>query len=347
MPREKIEVKLVGDSHFGKDGQKVALSLEPSDVHDPSELSTYLAGYKPFPFRADEISAPIPVDKDEGKRRDFSADDTFRRVDVKGSVDVGPIPEVDPNSSLTNYKVVPRVLGCFVPQVTEMNADYRVRQVSGRRVMKAILLDREIDVATLVTTNTNWDTTVRTALGATANWNGGADSDPIADLHLMAEKSSQPVTEYWMNQKLGNTFVRHDKVKDHMRQFFGDGSPTAIASAIQNADKVPVDFALPGVGLIRISAAKVKNESTGAKDYVFGDQVVALTRTPGVPLDAEEIASTYTFRRRGPSGVGIETREFFVDGRGELGGTMVVISMADIAQITANDAGGILTGAYT
>ena len=34
---------------IGHKGELVSLSLTPQDVHDPTELPTYLAGYKPFP----------------------------------------------------------------------------------------------------------------------------------------------------------------------------------------------------------------------------------------------------------------------------------------------------------
>ena len=66
-----------------------------------------------------------------------------------------------------------------------------------------------------------------------------------------------------------------------------------------------------------------------------------LTTPPGgIPLDGEEIATTYTFRRRGVAGVGFETREFRVENRGPKGGVMVVASMADIAIMTGDNVGG-------
>jgi hypothetical protein len=67
----------------------------------------------------------------------------------------------------------------------------------------------------------------------------------------------------------------------------------------------------------------------------------------GEPVDGESIATFKTFRRRGPAGVGYTVREYFVNDRGPEGGTMVVVSMADISMVTANNAGGIITGAVT
>lgn len=335
---------------FRAQGMKVKLDLRPSDVHDPTEIPTYLAGYRPFTYRADQASPVILVDHDEDKYRQFSSDDTFRRVDVKGSNTALTIPEVDPSSSLTTYKVVNRYIGSFVPDQTESNAtnpNYRPRFAAARRCRRATDLDREIDVWTLLGTTTNWTSTNRIALTADQKWNGGASSDPILDLQTALEVSAQQVTEFWMNQKTANAFVRHTKVKDHFRQFMGDN---ALAGAINDLGQVgrkPIDFAIPGVGVVRVAAAKVKNETTAALDYILTDGIVVATVVPdsAFPLDGEEIASTYTFRRKGPSGTGYEAREFRIENRGPLGGVMVVISMADIAVQTSTTAGAVISGA--
>lgn len=330
---------------IGKAGQRVTLELQPADVHDPTELATYLGGYKPFPFRGDEASPAVLGDNDEDRFRDFSSNDAFRRVDVKGATS-GAVPEVDPQTSLSNFKVVERFVGAFVPKQTEMNAGnlYRPRMAAGRRARWAIELDREIDVWNLLGTNTSFAAANRLALTGTQNWNGGADSDPIRDLQTILEATAQPVTRFWMNQVVGNAFIRHDKVRDHMRQFLGDGSAPSTLASVANAGMQTVDFAIPGLPPISIAAAKVLNETTSVLDFILGNVVVAVGQPPGVPTDGEEIATSWTFRRRGPSGVGLEIREFELENRGPLGGTMMVVSMADIALITANNVGGHISG---
>lgn len=330
---------------IGRAGERVTLELQPADVHDPTELATYLSGYRPFPFRGDEASPPVLNDHDEDKYRNFSSNDAFRRVDVKGSTS-GAVPEVDPQTSLSSFKVIERYVGSFVPRQTELNATglYRPRMAAGRRARWAIELDREIDVWNLLGTSTNFASPNRLALTATQNWNGGSDSDPIRDLHVILEASAQPVTRFWMNQRVGNAFIRHDKVRDHMRQFLGDNAAPSTLADVANAGMQMVDFAIPGIPPVSIVAAKVLNETTSALDYVLGNVVVATGTPPGVPTDGEEIATSWTFRRRGPSGVGFEVREFVLENRGPLGGTMLVVSMADIAIMTANNVGGIITG---
>jgi hypothetical protein len=355
MPTERITLKLADDCPYGKKGQVVTLALQPADVHDPTELPTYLAGYMPFEYRADEASPIILVDNDQDKYRNFNSDDAFRRVDVKAGIQ-SPVPEVDPTSTLNSYKVVDRFCGSFVPRVTELQTgnNYKPRQAAARRVKRALQLDREVDVWSLLSTTTNWATANVFALGAGFQWGNltstgqGVNSDPIFDLQNLATASAQYIARHWMNLKTGFGFLRHPNVRNHMRQLLGDQAVTDTTRSLERAAATGqrVDFVIPGFAPFSISAAKVKNESTGNLDFVLPDGVViGATVPPGVPTDGEEIATTYTFRRRGPSGVGFETREYFIDGRGPLGGTMVVASMADIAIMTGSNCGGVITGA--
>lgn len=371
--REVVQLKLAEDSILGREGQViefpvrrggriqlatgeiVTMALQPQDVHDPTELPTYLAGYMPFEFRADEVSPVILTDNDQDKYRNFASDDAFRRVDVKASL-TGAIPEVDPASALNTYKVVERLIGSFIPRATELQTgnNYRPRQVAARKCKRVIQLDRECDVFSLMTTTGNWTAGNIVALTSGYQWGNltssgyGNNSDPVFDIQYLYNVSAQPISHFWLNFKTACALLRHPNVRNMMRQQLGDGAADAAIQKIAEHDysRGNLDFSIPGLGRFMISAAKVKNESTLALDYIMPDgYVIGVTRPPGVPTDGEEIATTYTFRRRGPSGVGFETREFFVDARGALGGTMVVASMADIAVVTGSNCGGIITGA--
>lgn len=346
---ERMSIILAENSHLGQAGQRINLELTPADVHDPTEIPSYLAGYRNWEFRADEMSKVVLVDNDEDKYRTFSEDDAFQPVRVKGAL-TGAIPEVDPRSSLTSYKVVDRYVGSFVPAITEMQTgnNYQPRMAAARRCRRALELDRELDVlgpSGLLTTVGNWNGAQVNALGAGENWNGGASADPIAALQESIEASAQPISEIWMNQRVAHAFIRDASVRDHMRQLLGDSGANGVAQTLANAATggATVDFMIPGLPPIKVSSAKYKNASSNLV-YVMPDYVVLLTTPPGVPMDGEEIATSYTFRRRGPSGVGLEAREFAVEGRGPHGGTMVVVAMADIAKMTGNNCGGLITG---
>ena len=350
---KQMQITLAEDTPgIGLAGQRVNLALTPSDVHDPTEISSYLAGYSTPLYRADEASQVILVDNDEDKYRTFSDDDAFLPVNVKSGGVSGGVPEVDPKSSLAGYKVIDRFVGSFVPWQSEAQKgnSYQPRMAAARRCARAINLDRELDVfgpAGILGAITAWDTTVRTALGATYQWNGGSASDPIADLQLAMEKSAQPITAFWMSQKTANAFIRHEKVRSHMRQLLGDQPATLIAQGLASAGNTsrPIDFVIPGIAPIKVVGGKYKNAS-GALVAICADGAVIGTVNPdGTPTDGEEIATSYTFRRRGPSSTGFESREFEVPGRGPLGGTMIVVSCADVAKMTGSNCGAYITGA--
>jgi hypothetical protein len=341
---KNVTLNLAEDSHLGKAGQRVTLALQPSDVHDPTELATYLAGYKNYQYRADSASKIILVDNPSDKYRTFNSNDAFRRTDVKGSTS-GDVPEIDPESSLATYSCVERFVGSFIPAQTENQTGnaYDPVMKATRKCTNAIMLDRELDVFSstgLLGTATNFDATVRITLLAGENWNGGSNADPIKNLQTLVENSIQPVHGFWMNQKVANAFLRNDSVRDHMRQFYGDSQPQAAIGRVNFADGQDTDFQIIGLPPIHVSAAKVRNETTGAKEYVLGDYVIGVTQPMSVPVDGEEVATSYTFRWSGPSGTGFEVRQYQLDNRGPLGGTMVVVYMSDIAVMTANETGG-------
>lgn len=329
---------------IGAAGDRVSLSLTEADVHDPVELADYLAGYKPFGYRADEASPVVGVDNTTFKYRTFSQNDAFLPVKVKGSPN-GAVPEVDPSSTLSEGATEERYIGSFIPARTQnTSTSYNPRMAAGRRCMRAVQLDREIDVFTLLGTSTNWAAAQRNTATGTG-WGDLTNGNPILDLHAMLEDSDQPVSEIWMNQKIAHRFLRHDKVREHMRQFFGDGATGNIASAVAAAGKEGsmADFMIPGMPPIKVTAAKY--ETGSGLSYVMPDVCFGVTTPPaGIPNDGEEIATSWTFRYRGLAGVGINVREFFVDGRGPEGGTMVVVHVSDKAIMTANNAGGIITG---
>ena len=358
--KDKITFKLANDSPLGRAGQSVTvdggkvyvegkridLILQPQDVHAPEEIPTYLSGYKPFGFRADEMSPPVQVDHDEDFFRDHSLSNAFRRVQVKASID-GAIPEVDPVTSTTKFRVVDRLLGSFINQVTEDNATgrYKPRQAAAKKIANAVALDREIDVVNLLTTPGNWASANVNALGAGYEWNGGVNSHPILNLQAAIVSSAQQVTDIWLNQLVAFDFLNHAETRDYIKAMLGDGAVNTTLGNVSNAQRAMVDFTIPGFPPFHVVGAKVLNESTGDLDFVMPNDVVLTTRPAGVPTDGEEIATSYTFRRRGGVGVGWDTREFRIEGRGPKGGTMLVVNQADIAIMTGKNVGALIRNA--
>lgn len=336
---EKVTLRLAEDSELGAKGEVVTLALSPSDVHQAEEMPSYLAGYRNATYRAAEASPVILVDKDTDYFRSFSSDNAFRKVKVKGSPEDN-VPEVNPSSSLSSYKVQDRFVGSFVSDVTEQNAgaNYKPKMRAMKKCANAIELDIEVDFWSMIQATAAWATGYHATLAAGAKWNGGASADPIADLQARMEASAQPVTGIWFNEKVKNSFLRHALVRDYMKQMIGD-NPASISDDAE-------DFKIPGFPPFHVVKAKVKNETNSALDYILGNHCVLTCSPAGVPTDGEDIATSYTFRRRGSAGVGFGVREFRVEQRGGKGGSMVVVEEASVSQMTGNNCGGLIVNCW-
>lgn len=321
-------------------GARVSLVLSPSDVHDASEVPELLQSYKSPMFRADEMCPVIPVDELSDKYRIFSEDNAYQPINVKTTGNAA-VKEVDPESTTSTYTCDMRAIGCFIPKQTEMDAEYDVKARAGKRCADAINRDIEIDVTTLMGTNTNWDSSVRTA-AATA-WDA-AGSTPIVDLQTAVRKSYQQVRGIWVTEQTAHALINHDDTKDLMRQFLGD---TAVADAMRRIDRVQeenIDFTIPTLPPFHVIASQYVDTS-GDKVYTLG-KVAVLVSGPADPVK-DEIMSACTFRWRGPTGTGFSAREYEVPGRGPWGGTMLVVAEASDHVIIADKAGGIITNTAT
>lgn len=338
MSTTQKTVQLAETSALGREGEVVQLALTPSDVHYAAEMESFLAGYKPFAMRADEVSPPILVDKDEDYYRIFDSDDAFLEVACEGGLEAD-IPQTQVTSATSKYSVVNRFIGSFISDVTEQNASalYRCRQRSLKRCATIVSLRRERVLATLLTTSGNWTAANVDTLVAAERWNGGGSSDPIQNIQDLMAVSAQQVTDIWMPEKVSYAFLRHASVRDHMRQLLGD-NPATIGTDM-------LDYQIPGLPPIHVLPAKYRATAGGTITPVWGTSCILTCTPPGTPTDGEEVATSYTFRRRGNAGVGYETREFRVENRGPKGGTMVVVEVADVPKMTGSNCGGLIENA--
>lgn len=320
---------------------KALLSLQPSDTYTPEELGSYLAGYHPAGARADEVSPVQLVPREEFVYRTFDKRDAFQLVGVEGDSDSN-VPEIDLRSSTASGKTVDRFLGMFLPQRVVQQAAFDVRMAGLRRLRAALEHHRENQLWTTLTTTGSWTAGNVLALGATQNWNGGADSDPLRDLHIAIEASAMPPTAIWMNQKVANAFLRHDRVRDHIRSMVGDDALGRAVGSV-NAEE-NTDFQLPGLPTIRVSKRKYQSDAAGALSYSMPNSVV-LVRATNSTNEGDDINTTTTFRYEGESKTGFDAREFFDQSpRSARGGVMLVAIVSDVAVMTASDVGGLITG---
>lgn len=321
-------------------GAQIMLALHPSDVHVAEEIDTYLAGYSPPEFRADEACPIVPVRQLTDQFRTFTSNNAFRVVNVYASAQ-SDINEVDPETVLTTYHCVDRALGGFVPTVTEYTATkaFDPRQALARRIRWGLSLERELRIfgpAGLLTTTTNWASGNRITIAGGSEWDTSS-GDPIADMHHAEEASVMPITDWWFPTPTFNAFLRNPNVRNSMRQLLGDNAPSPDVAQRKR------DILIPGLAPIHKVEGKYLNPSTGNIEFIMPDKAVGTHVPTGGMINPEDIQTAVTWRFDGPSGVGFITREFDLPRRGLYAGTMMVSGYSEDPRFIANNVGAIIS----
>jgi hypothetical protein len=328
----------------GRAGTRILMAVTPAEVGDQArELDTYLAGFSPYAFCADLLSPVVLVDKEKGKRRDFSMENMFEVVPTEVGRN-GAIKEISHASATTDYQTFEHGLASYIPWGAQNEAVelYDVRAASGEMCMVKLDLSREVRVFAHATTLTNWASTNRTTLGSTAKWDNGSAKNPRADLHARITASSQPVTDIFMNPDVAFWFLGDTEVRAYLKQMMGDNAlPPDVARSADTQGYMKLS--IEGFPPIHICPAKRIPAAGGALTYVLGDDVILTCNPPGgLPRDGKRLMTFTTFRAKGRSGVGVTTNEYIPQGRGINGGTMFEVGYGETHFITNNTAGGLI-----
>lgn len=322
----------------------VKMDLGIGDVHVPAALPNFLMGYRNNPPMADVISPPVMSSKQSDYFWQFAKEDAFQRALPVGGAGGAIVHEVNPRPSNTLYGTVGRSLGGFLATELQANADpaLKISQATMRRIVNALLLEREIRCANLYGASGSYDSSVVAA--ATAPWNGGAASDPVND--ILARKHT-----FWGNasgalisEKVWDAFVTNPAVRGYYA-FNGSTAPMPTPEQIQAILKLPPFY---------VAAMKYIN-SSGNLDYVWGNNAVLFQQPSELPPQtAEEISTGYTFRwdltglgvADGVVKDGMMVRQFFDPTRGDMGGWKIVLVHYDTEVVTSKFAAGLITSAY-
>lgn len=329
---------------IGKAGQRVTMAATPADTSDQTrELETYLGGYRPFGFAADQMSPVVLIDKEQGKRRDFDMENAFEVVETRTGRQ-GQINEIQHLSSTVPYKTEEHALAAFVQWAAANDAvsTYDVRAAHSDLLALKLALSREVRVITKLTATASWNAANYTTLTTNYKWDTGTSKTPRKDLHDRISASMQPVSGIYMNPDVGFFFLSDNDTRDYLRQMMGDNAPDPELALAAEAQGV-VTFRLVGFPPITVCPAKRIPAGGGTPGYILGDDVLLLCTPPGgVPLDGNRIATSYTFRTRGRSGTGFTVNEYIPNGRGLEGGTMYENGYKETIEMTSSIAGGLI-----
>ncbi len=307
-------------------------------------MGNMMPGYRLQDGIADVICPVVTVDMPSKKYWEWNSDDAFQRV---GSIATSPgaeVREIAPRLSAKRFDTIEYALASAVPTevIAAAMAPVDPLQAAVRRVQTAMRLEREIRVATLLRTPGNWDSSLVTTLSGATKWNGGASSDPIADLVRLVQASWAPVTRIVMGEQAGFAFSTNPNVQKYI--LYKSGAAPIPASA-----QVSALFTLPPITIVN---QKYRAAASG-QVYTWGGDVVLVHEPPGdYPVDGQDIMTCATFRWDGgttPDGTYVDgwlVRTYFDQKRGPKGSTVTVTVHQDGEVMTSKLAGGLIVGAY-
>lgn len=336
------------------DGEKVLLDLGVSDVHTNAALPNIALGYSIEAEGVADIASPVVmVPKASDVYYTWNAKNDFNRKIPNATSPGGEVPQVNPTLSASTYTTVEYALGGFLPTEVQSNADTPLQPFSKlvQMVVDGLRLEREIRVANLLQTSSNWNSNLVNTILAGSQWDGGGSADPIANLHHAIEQSFKGVTGIVWSELVHHDFVRSPAVQKFIQSKINVGG-------IPSLQEIATEFGLPPIHVGRMKYATggtvgTADSTIGAATYVWGNHVVLL-RTPSQmpPTSQMDIASSYTFRWNGglaPDGslnAGLLVRTFWDPKRGARGGTSVVVTHNDLEAQTTGLTGGLLLNAH-
>lgn len=313
-----------------------------SDVHISSAMSNFVTGYGKNQDQAiaDLVMPPLLVEKPYDTYHTFDKDDKFQYVNDMIASENAPLKEVTPRKSTATYSCVARGLASFISQGSLAAADPRVdpRMAALSRIMNAMTLGREYRVISALQNGTTF-TSYTAAIAAGSKWNGGASSDPIADLTAAMQAALMPITHIVMSERTWHSFIQNVNVSKHFTY-------SGVASIGSNTQTISNLLGLPP---IIVSKMKGKSLSDGTYGYIWGNAVSLLHIPANAGVSAEEVPTARTFRWNkagNAGGNGFRLRSWFEQNRGQDGGEMIAVLCNDDEKVVAANTGYLLTACY-
>lgn len=297
--------------------------LGQPDVQTQGTIATSLAAE--VPAIADIVCPVTPIRKTSG---------TWLAEDVAYDMALPVLPQTAGTSA-------PKVLGpkltsagfdasgdlslaVELPTETIENADLDLVKLGIRRLVNAFKLDREIRIAALLMTATNFPSGQQTA--AAAKWNGGVSPTPLVDIFTAMSKSLIAPTHMVVSEAVEHWLF----------------TSTDVFQYLAAGGKLP-----------EIVVGRARKTTSGAAAYVWGAPTSANIALVFAPKDDPEAVSTArTFRYIGDApdkeaaaeSGGYLLRSFVYARAGARGVRSLVLTTNDADKILSGQLGGIITG---
>lgn len=304
-----------------EDERTVLMDLANADISNPSTQAEF--AIPPGDYVADIASQVKYVTHDRGYWYVENVTDAVKVVTPNTDANAAP-PEINPSYGKTLFATVGYAVAARLPRDVVANADWDIKRDAVRFLVNALRLMREVRVATLLTTSTNWDPGNRVTVAGGAKWNFGATAAPLNDLFSALSKSYLP----------SNLIILSENVAQY---YYGNPATGAGITVMR-------DYVQSGGEMPRALFARARYFS-GSLSYVWAPTTpanVAVIRSP------DSIPSSVTFRWIGQQGNDGDMRDgmlvrTFTDPRDNT--DWIVVAHNDLEIQVSNQVGAVIVGA--
>lgn len=315
-----------------RDGMWHYRSVQPSSVHSSAFLTNLSVQYANDEYIGERLCPVIPVDK---RSDDFA---TYGKRDRLGQYDdsIGPggdVLEVEESRGSDNYSVKDRALQNYLAAETVENQDAVFDEMLDltESVADNLALNREIRIATLLTSSGSYASGHVTTLSGSDQWNSAGGGDPIKNIQTA-------IATLWQGKGptdlLGacsldvfNALVRHPKLLDVFK-YTRDGLITRqqLASLFGLTDLL--------VGAARKDTANKGQSASYSRIWGNHFVIARVARRPS--RRSAHFASTFQLRQDPQTTTWIDPK------KGKAGAFYLKIGLSDDHKIVANDTGFLL-----
>ncbi len=341
--------------------QLVRMDVGVADVHVERILANFAVKYSNAEYKADLAAPPVPVDKESDRYFEFSPKDAFAPIDATIVAPGASYNKIGVTLTNSRYQTYPYALGANIPIEVLANQDSPLNLMFDHMelVLNKLLLNREQRVKTMLYTDANY-TYTPTLLDLTVDpllrWNGGSNSDPVANINRVREKMLAPATDMFMSLDTWNAMVENPAVQRFT------GFKQAVPG-LPTPDLRAAFAAFLNLPTIHVCEAKIWDMATDTYPYIWAGDVVLTHRPPnGNQVGRMTVTSAKTFRWNAgndqalPSSWGqtqqptvqggFLVRQFYNPYEGPRGSMQVVVAHNDAEQFVSPFVTGRIKGAF-
>ena len=306
-----------------------------AQVHVDSALSDFATAYSSGELFADMLSPIKGVSKRSAKFFTYSRRDTEKRVNDRLSTE-GGANEISYSQGTSNYSVEDRGLNGIVPSEVESNADAPLspEEDTTQDVTAALMREREIRVATLLTTQANFASGNYATAGA--YWSDKVSGTPLDDIntgHAALPPTDNAKTYLVMSRPVWNALRVHP---DMLGLRGGGGVDRGQVSRREAAESLEVDEIL-------VSNAWYDTANAGqtvSRARIWSGTKAVLVRVPASVSGNRVHSFSVTFREN----PGLVVRKWEDPDRGKGGSLVVRVEFSDDEVIVQDDAAYLIQG---